>query len=207
MGITAPVKVGSHAKYMPRGAGAPCTFACVKGIVFNLLEALVSRDHGPETWDALLDATELDGAYTSLGSYPDEDLFALVGAASAALETPADDIVRWFGRSAMPLFAERYPQLFSDHEDARSFVLALNDIIHPEVRKLYPGAIVPEFAFDSRIDDQLTMDYTSPRKLCAFAEGLIEGAGDHYDQTIAIVQTECMHRGDEKCRLQIDFGR
>src|SRR5690348_13967944 len=113
----------------------------MKGIVFNLLEQIVTAEHGDETWEALLDASGLDGAYTSLGSYPDEDLFALVGAASAALDTPADAVVRWFGRSAMPLFAERYPQLFAEHAGTRSFVLTLNDIIHPEVRKLYPGAI------------------------------------------------------------------
>lgn len=51
----------------------------IKGIVFNLLEEIVSEQHGPDTWDALLDATEVDGSYTSLGNYPDEELLALVG--------------------------------------------------------------------------------------------------------------------------------
>jgi hypothetical protein len=178
----------------------------VKGIVFNLLEQLVSSEHGDETWEALLDGTGLDGAYTSLGSYPDEDLFKLVGAASEALQVPPDDVTRWFGRSAMPLFAERYPQLFSEHRDTRSFVLTLNDIIHPEVRKLYPGAIVPEFDFDTTDSTALGMDYYSPRKLCAFAEGLLLGAGDHYAETVAIEQPRCMHRGDASCRLEITFS-
>jgi hypothetical protein len=44
----------------------------MKGIIFNLLEEVVIRDHGADTWDELLSATCLDGAYTSLGSYPDE---------------------------------------------------------------------------------------------------------------------------------------
>ena len=67
----------------------------------------------------------------------------------------------------MPLFAERYPQLFEPHDCTRSFVLTLNDIIHPEVRKLYPGADVPEFDFGIRDDDRLVMGYRSPRKLCS----------------------------------------
>ena len=50
----------------------------------------------------------------------------------------------------MPLFAVRYPQFFEPHDCTRSFVLTLNDIIHPEVRKLYPGADVPEFDFGIR---------------------------------------------------------
>ena len=179
----------------------------MKGIVFNLLEQLVVEEYGDETWEALLDSAELDGVYTSLGSYDDADLFKLVGAASQALDTPPDDIVRWFGRNAMPLFAQRYQQLFAEHQESRSFVLALNDIIHPEVRKLYPGAVVPEFGFPASEDGKLVMEYSSPRKLCAFAEGLLLGAGDHFGESVAIEQPCCMHRGDPQCRLEIEFSR
>ena len=33
----------------------------MKGIVVNLLERLVARDFGEDTWDELLDASGLDG--------------------------------------------------------------------------------------------------------------------------------------------------
>jgi hypothetical protein len=179
----------------------------MKGIVFNLLEQLVVSEHGDETWEALLDASGLDGVYTSLGSYPDEDLFKVVAAASAALDVTGDEVVRWFGRGAMPLFAARFPHLFCDHDDARSFVLTLNHIIHPEVRKLYPGAIVPEFSFDMSDSRAVGMDYSSPRKLCALAEGLLLGAGDHFGETVTIEQPTCMHRGDPTCHLEITFSQ
>jgi Haem-NO-binding len=177
----------------------------MKGVVFNLLEEIVSRDYGENTWDELLDAAELDGAYTSLGSYPDADLFALVAAASSALDLPPEQVVRWFGRNALPLLADSYPQFFEPHDSARSFVLTLNDIIHPEVRKVYPGADVPVFDFDTSSDDVLVMGYASKRRLCAFAEGLIEGAADHYGEEVSIKQPECMLRGDPKCLLDISF--
>jgi hypothetical protein len=178
----------------------------MKGIVFNLLEEIVVAEHGDETWDALLEAAGVDGVYTSLGNYPDADLMALVGAASQALSLPADDVVRWYGRSALPLLAERYPGFFEPHSDARAFVLTLNGIIHPEVRKLYPGADTPAFTFDASDPDRLRMDYRSARRLCAFAEGLLLGAGDHFGQRIEIAQPECMHRGDERCLIEIGFG-
>lgn len=178
----------------------------MKGIVFNLLEQLVTRDHGPDTWDALLDSAGLDGVYTSLGSYPDADLGRLVGAASTALDAPPDEIVRWFGRNALPLFAERYPHLFAPHTSARTFVLTLNDMIHPEVRKLYPGADVPEFEFEVAPGGGLLMGYRSSRRLCSFAEGLLEGAAEHYGEELNVHQSECMKRGDERCLLAIDFA-
>jgi hypothetical protein len=177
----------------------------VKGIVYNLLEECVSREYGEDTWDDLLGSAGVDGVYTSLGSYPDEDLFALVAAASNGLGEPADSIIRWFGRSAMPLLAGRYPRFFEPHADTRAFVLTLNGIIHPEVRKLYPGADVPVFSFDSSSDDVLVMGYQSNRKLCAFAEGLLEGAAVHYGEEITIEQPRCMLRGDERCVLEISL--
>lgn len=176
----------------------------MKGIVFNLLEHLVARDHGDDTWDALLAAGGLDGVYTSLGSYPDEDLVKLVNAAADVLVVPADEVVSWFGRNALPLFAERFPQLFEPHASAQSFVLTLNEIIHPEVRKLYPGADVPVFEFDVG-DGVLVMGYRSPRKLCSFAEGLLAGAADHYGEHVTIQQPSCMKRGDDRCVLEIAF--
>jgi hypothetical protein len=179
----------------------------MKGIVFNLLEEIVQREYGEDTWDALLEAAELDGAYTSLGNYPDEDLMKLVRAASSALKIPSDIIVRWFGRNAMPLFAKKYSTFFKAHKSTRSFLLTLNNIIHPEVRKIYPGADVPVFDYDTSSEDVLVIGYKSSRKLCTFAEGLIEGAAIYYREEVIIEQPRCMNRGDERCVLRISFEK
>ena len=41
----------------------------MKGIIFNLLEEVVRKDYGDESWEDLLEAGQVDGAYTSLGNY------------------------------------------------------------------------------------------------------------------------------------------
>ena len=179
----------------------------MKGIVFNLLEEVVTRAHGAGTWDALLDAADLDGAYTSLGSYPDEEAGRLVVAASNALGIPAREVLRWFGREAMPVLAQRYPGFFAPHSTVRPFLLDLNGIIHPEVRKIYPGADVPVFDFDDAPDGALLMGYASPRKLCALAHGFVEGAAGHFGETIVFEHLRCMHNGDDKCLFRISAAR
>lgn len=179
----------------------------MKGIVFNLLEEVVTRRFDANTWDSLLDAAGVDGSYTSLGSYGDDQLGRLVGAAATALGRPPQEIVRWFGREALPLLAAKYPQFFRPHADTRSFLVTLNAIIHPEVRKIYPGADTPEFEFVGGPPGSLTMIYRSRRRLCAFAEGLIEGAAVFYGENVTIGHPTCMHRGDESCRLDLAFER
>ena len=175
----------------------------MKGIVFNLLEEVVSTEHGEDVWDLLIERAELDGAYTSLGNYDDAELYALVGAASDALDVPADDVVRWFGRQTMPLFAQRYPALFAGHTSSRSFVLGVNDIVHPEVQKLYPGAGTPMFRFDTSSPETLVMEYRSERQLCAFAEGLLHGAADHFGEQLTIERPSCRKHGDDRCVLVV----
>lgn len=177
----------------------------MKGIVFNLMSELVRRDFGEDAWDDLLAASGATGSYTSLGNYPDAEMFRLVGAASEALGKPPADVLRWFGRAAMPMLAGRYPAFFAPGS-TRPFLLNLNDIIHPEVRKLYPGAEVPEFDYEDGPDGSLHMGYRSHRRLCALAEGFILGAADHFGERVTVGQSQCMHRGDEKCVFEVVFA-
>ena len=179
----------------------------MKGIVFNLLEQAVTDKYGEDTWDSLIDAAGVDGSYTAVGSYPHEEIFAIVKAASDALGADADDLVRWFGRAALPQLAERYPVFFEGHDSTRAFLLTLNDVIHPEVRKLFPGAYAPSFEFDTSEAGVLSMSYRSHRNLCSFAEGLIDGAADRFGETAQIEQPSCSKRGDEDCILKIRFAK
>jgi hypothetical protein len=177
----------------------------MKGVVFNLLEQLVRREFGDAEWDHVRQDADVDDAFSTLGSYPDAVLRRLVAAVGKRAHISPGDALQWFGRHAMPLLASRYPHFFSAHNSARSFVLTLNDIIHPEVRRLYPGADVPVFEFGTSAPDALTLGYRSPRKLCALAHGFIEGAADHYGETVDVEQSECMHRGDAMCVFQLRF--
>lgn len=177
----------------------------MKGIIFNLLEQVITEEHGEDAWDVLLESAGLDGVYTSLGNYPDAQLVKLVHASAAMFKRSPEDVLRLFGTRAIPVLAAKYPVFFEGHVSARTFLRTLNDVIHPEVRKLYPGADVPDFSYPANGNDALTMVYASPRRLCALAEGLITGAAGHYGERVEIRQSRCMHRGDDQCVFDIAF--
>ena len=202
-----PPKGSIAARWLFHGCRGKNGTRAMKGIVFDLLEQVVSNEFGEETWDQLLEQSGVEGAYTSLGTYPDEELYRLVGAASAAMKMPGDDLVQWFARKAMPLMALKFPEFFQPHRQTRPFLLTLNDVIHPEVRKLFPGADVPAFTFDSSNPEKLILYYDSKRKLCTFAMGLIEGAAGHYKEKVTIEHPLCMKRGDAKCALHLSFEK
>ncbi|WP_395371051.1 heme NO-binding domain-containing protein [Komagataeibacter diospyri] len=158
----------------------------MKGVVFNILEEVVEKNHGAEAWDELLDAANVGGTYTSLGSYPDTDMLALVQAASAHLGITPAELLHRFGRDAMPILKERYPALFNAHPNSRSFILSVNSIIHPEVLKLYPGAICPHFQMKENADGTLDMTYSSQRHLIDLAQGFILGAADVFGERATV---------------------
>lgn len=176
----------------------------MKGILFEVVAQVVERSSGPAAWDAVLTAAGSDGAFTSLGTYEDAELLAIVGAVADQRGEAVPDTARWLGRQALPLLLERYPA-FAEGHSTRSFVMGLNHVIHPEVRKLYPGADTPEFVAVDRADGGLSLEYRSARALCTLAEGLILGTGDHFADPVQVSQSLCVHRGDDHCLLDLTF--
>ena len=180
----------------------------MKGMVFTMLEELVETEFGIETWDALIEVTQpaSGGIYTSVETYPDEELLAYVAALSERLNVPAGDLVFAFGKFLLKQFAASHPEVFEGHT-AKSFLKSVDQQIHVEVRKLHPGVVLPEFKYEDKGDDELLMRYFSPRKLCRLAEGLIAGTSEHFEVPISVEHSVCMQLGADYCDLQLRFGQ
>jgi len=183
----------------------------MKGIIFNLLEEVVCQQVGDDAWDGILQGAGAEGAYTSLGNYPDEEFANLLGYLARHCGKTDREILKWFGQHSMPFLAQRYPEFFSAHHGMRSFLLSLNDVIHAEVRKLYPGAEVPVFGFETPhgadAHDTLIIHYRSKRRLCQLAEGFIAGAAGHFREQVVVTQSSCMLDGAGECVLVCRFGK
>ncbi len=170
---------------------------------------MVTSTLGLEAWETLLAETQLsttDGYFVGPRTYPDEDLFALVRTASRVTGTPADDLVRAFGRYLFPELAKRYPVFLRPGMTAKSFLMSVDRVIHVEVRKLEPEAGLPQITYEDLAPDRLVVVYNSPRNLCELAMGLVEGVGVHFGQRIDVVQSACRKHGAETCRIECQFA-
>jgi hypothetical protein len=176
----------------------------MKGVIFNVVEEVVTEQLGADVWDALLDAAGVDGAYTALGNYADEELVAIVGAASDALGQPTSDVLRMIGRHAYGRLAGRYPHLVEGLGGSRAVLAHLHSVIHPQVLAIYPDAVVPEFEFHDG-GDELLLEYRSERGLCHLAEGLALGVIDAYGERAEVHQPRCRHSGDDRCLLVVRY--
>lgn len=177
----------------------------MKGLIFNLIEDVISEDYGAAAWDDLLDATPVSGAYSALASYPDAEFSMIVDAAAAMTGLTTAQLLRYIGRRSLPLIAARYPEFFSLHTGSRTFLLSLNEVIHTEVRMLYEGAEPPHFGFGEGHDGGLLVEYHSHRSLCALAEGLIAGTADLFGEDVVIQQPQCKLDGAAFCLLRVTW--
>lgn len=181
----------------------------MKGIIFNLLEDVVTAQLSGSAWDDLLQSAGAEGAYTSLGTYPDAEFDALIEALCIHVSRPTRDVLRWFGRHGIFFLARRYPEFFAGHSHLRPFLLTLNDVIHSEARKLYRDIPTAEFEFETSSNagaaDPLVVRYRSRRRLCHLAEGFICGGADYFCEIVRVRHLQCALEGAESCVLLCAF--
>ncbi len=177
----------------------------MKGSIFTVLQEMVEESFGFECWETMIANSELpsEGIYTSAETYDDSEIFVLVSALSVHSGTPVPDLVEAFGSYLFPHLANSLPKSMMDYPDLWSFLDAVHSVIHVEVNKLYPDAVTPELIVTEKRDDAVTISYTSPRKLCFLALGLIHQAGEHFNTKVDIKHECCMHEGSDHCSLLV----
>ncbi|WP_293370066.1 heme NO-binding domain-containing protein [Nevskia sp.] len=160
----------------------------MKGMMFTEFLDMVEARHGLAVKDRIIREAALpnDGAYTSVGSYPHQELLRLAGALSNATGVPTSDLMLEFADTVFALFLRRYKPMIEAATSCFAFLEGIEHHIHVEVRKLYPDAEFPSFDYPSRVADVLVMDYRSPRPMAKFAEGLVLAAIRHYGEPITM---------------------
>lgn len=177
----------------------------MKGVVFNILEDMVTEKGGLLMWQGVLDKVGVEGGYTAVGTYSDDELFKIVGAVVEELGVPAEEVVGAFGVYMFGQLAKRYPVFVENCPDFFSFLESIDSVIHLEVRKLMTETQLPSIKCTRVGNSELLMNYSSPRRLCLLAEGLIYGAAEQYGSSIRIDHPVCMHKGADHCDLRVSL--
>lgn len=104
------------------------------------------------------------------------------------------------------LFKELYaaaPPHAHEFKNGFEFLRGVQNVIHVEVKKLHPDALLPEFNFLNETENSLTMVYESPRHLCYLCEGLILGLSKLTNEKLLTTQSECVHESGERCVIEV----
>jgi hypothetical protein len=133
-----------------------------------------------------------DEVFMRMDPYPDEITYRLVGAASEVLDTPADTLLREFGRYwTRYTMVEGYGALLSDLGGTLHEALVALDAMHARVALLYPALKPPTFKVSSDDPAQIRLEYRSRRPgLAPMVIGLVEGMGERYGVRVAVTHLQ-----------------
>jgi len=160
----------------------------MKGVVFTEFQQMVEAGFGIEMFDKIACVCELESgaAYTAVGTYDHNELLALVTQLSKETGMPVSDLVKAFGHHFFAAIVKSYGHMLNGIDSSIELLSQVENHIHVEVRKLYPGAELPRFEFEQVDESHWHLDYSSARPFADLAEGLIEAAAKHYDDPLVI---------------------
>jgi hypothetical protein len=173
------------------------------GIIFGELKKLVDTKLGGDTWRTLVKEAGLGAkVYMPVTEYPDTEAIALVGAIAKHTGKSPQHILEEFGEFIAPDLLALYRHMVKP--DWRTLELLENteETIHRVVRLRNPGARPPELKTD-REGNEVLITYTSARRMCGVAIGIVRGLARHYGENITINQLSCMHTGANACRILV----
>lgn len=171
----------------------------MKGVVFTEFLDMVSDKFSADMVDDIIDDASLPsgGAYTAVGTYPHSEMVALATALAQRSGLPLRELLLIFGEHLFGRFVQAYPAFFRGQNDALSFLAGIEDIIHAEVRKLYPDAELPRFEVESLSINELRLIYSSGRHFEDLAEGLMRGCFRHFGESIELAR-EVLGEGEAR---------
>ncbi|WP_394191789.1 heme NO-binding domain-containing protein [Pseudoalteromonas atlantica] len=160
----------------------------MKGIVFTEFLEMVENEFSYEVADKIIEENSLssDGAYTSVGNYDNKELIMLVTSLGNHTDTPVDELVHAYGKYLLNRFFVLFPHFFDSVTNTFDFLDTIDRHVHIEVKKLYNDTELPNFETIRISPKKMQMIYRSGNPFACLAEGLIEGACEHFKEKITI---------------------
>jgi heme-NO-binding protein len=176
----------------------------VHGIILTELQKFVTERHGVQAWQNILGRGGLPTTfYMTSATYPDAHVVAIVDAASAMTGASPAALLEAFGEALVPGLVQVYGRLIEPEWRTLDLIEYTEQTIHSVVRRQNPGADPPRLQCNRLAPNEVLVTYTSARKLCAVAKGIIRGIATHFQDRILIRERECMLKDGRACKISV----
>lgn len=178
----------------------------MKGVVFTEYMEFIEEQFGFDVVDEMIEKSGVSGVYTQAGNYEFNELFAMVSALSQIVEKPIGTLVEAFAKVLFPKLIIIYPKPVQNYTNTFDFIAHVDDVVHPEVKKLYPDTELPKFQLVSRTENELVTIYISTKPLMDLARGLMLGCATYYKEELDI-QYEVLPKTDATFRAKFTLKK
>ncbi len=137
------------------------------------------------------------------GVYPDADALAFLQAIADDAGEPVQSTARRFGEFLAPHLVKVAGPLIDPNWRTLDLIEHTEELIHGMVRASQPGADPPVLETVRSNREEIHLVYSSRRRLCPLATGLLHGIARHFGETIDLAETSCMLHGDPFCSFVV----
>lgn len=172
------------------------------GLIFSELKKFVVAQLGADAWNKLLTEAGLGSKlYLPTQAYSDEELGRLVATASRLTGIPSARLLESFGQFIAPELLRLYSTQINPAWRTLDVIEKTESFVHRAVRLKVPGADPPRLATTRPSPDEVILEYTSQRRLCPVAIGIIKGTAQSLKDDVEVREDQCMLRGDARCLI------
>lgn len=169
----------------------------MKGVVFTQFLEMVEEKFGFDISDEMIERSGVSGVYTQAGNYPPSELFDMVKALSQLTGISVEDLVFAYGEYLFAVLVNIYPEPSKKYNNSFEFISHVEQVVHPEVKKLYPDSDLPGFELVSKDENRMKIIYKSTKPLMDFAKGLMVGCAKYYGEDIEVSYEKPSHEKGE----------
>lgn len=103
-------------------------------------------------------------------------------------------------------FIQTFQYLINPDWKTIDLIAHTEETIHEVLRRAGTKTNPPQLKCWQPGPREVVVIYTSPRKLCALAKGIVRGIVRHYGERITIQEPSCMLKGGAECELIITLA-
>jgi hypothetical protein len=176
----------------------------VHGFILSEIRGYVTAKLGAESWKVLLKEAGLAGKeYVNYREYPDEEVVALVVTASRVTGLEVAAILEDFGVYLAADLMRIYRPVIQPQWKLLDFLDHVEQSVHDVVRSRNRQARPPGLRAVREAPDRVVVIYSSGRRLCALAVGIIRGLSAHYGEPIELDHEPCQQLGAPACHIGV----
>ena len=174
------------------------------GTIFTLLKRYVQTQYDHSTWVKLLELTGLEAKdFHHREVYPDAHIYALVGQAAEMTGIPAGELHEKFGEYLVPDLMYMYQKYVNPDWRTLEMLENTEHTMHYQVRREHPENSPPVLQVQRLNENELLINYVSPRRMGGLAVGIVRGLAVYYDEADRIDVLPTTSEDGERVQIHV----
>ncbi|SFP82643.1 heme NO-binding domain-containing protein [Hymenobacter arizonensis] len=174
------------------------------GSIITLLKRYVQTQYDHSTWVKLVELSGLDKIeFNHKSVYPDEHVYALVGHAAEMTGIPAEELHEKFGEYLVPDLMYMYQKLVRPEWKTLDMIEHTELTMHKQVRQEHADNAPPVLDVTRISENELMIEYVSPRRMSGLAVGIVRGLAIYYDEADRIDVMPTTYDNGERVKIHV----